>query len=284
MGASVSINTRRSPSVRILSYSVIIILILFSLAPLIWMLSTSFKTMTEQTAFPPTIIPREFTVRPYIDGWNSRPFGRFFFNTAFVSLLTTMLCVALSSLSGYGFSRYKIYGSKALLTVLFALQMFPPSVTIIPYFIGISRLGLMNTYAALVLAYTSFSLPLSIWMMKSFIDGVPKELDESAKLDGCSPLRTYTEIVLPLARPGLIAVVIFTFLGAWKEYLFALTLASKPSKLMISVAITSFIGEFGTSWNEMMAMGLISIIPVVVIFVFLQNYLVSGMISGAIKS
>ncbi|MDL2229555.1 carbohydrate ABC transporter permease [Treponema sp. OttesenSCG-928-L16] len=198
--------------------------------------------------------------------------------------MTTVLCVSLSALCGYGFSRYRIAGSNILLTLLFALQMFPTSVVIVPYFMGINRLGLMNTYPALVLAYCSFSLPLSIWMMKSFLDSVPKELDESAKIDGCTPLRTFLSITLPLARPGLIAATIFTFLGAWKEYLFALTLASKPDRLMISVAITSFIGEHSTSWNQMMAMAIISILPIVFIFIFLQNYLVSGMISGAVKA
>jgi multiple sugar transport system permease protein len=168
--------------------------------------------------------------------------------------------------------------------MLFALQMFPASVVIVPYFIGINKLGLINTYPALVFAYCSFSLPLSIWMMKAFVDSVPKELDESAKIDGCTPLRIFLNIVFPLTRPGLIAVTIFTFLGAWKEYLFALTLANKPDRLMISVAITGFIGEHSTSWNQMMAMSIISIIPIVLVFVFLQNYLVNGMISGAIKS
>lgn len=274
---------KSSPISRLLSFLVVILLVLFSIAPLIWMISTSFKTTQEATAFPPSIIPHHFTIKPYIEGWNSRPFGRYFFNTALVSILTTLLCVSLASLCGYGFSRYKIHGSNILLTILFALQMFPSSVTVVPYFIGISKLGLMNTYAALILAYSSFSLPLCIWMMKSFLDGVPKELDESARLDGCNSLQTFTRIILPLARPGLIATTIYSFLGAWKEYLFALTLANKPDKLMISVAITSFIGEHSTSWNQMMAMGLISIIPVVIIFLFLQNYLISGLTSGAVK-
>lgn len=275
---------KSSIGMRLLSILVVTILVLFSVLPLIWMLSTSFKTTAEQSAFPPTIIPKEFTISPYIDGWNSRPFDRYFFNTAFVSVATTALCVALASLCGYGFSRYRIKGSNMLLTLLFALQMFPTSVIIVPYFMGINKLGLMNTYAALCIAYASFSLPLCVWMMKSFFDSVPKELDEAARLDGCGPLQTFGRIILPLARPGLIAATIFTFLGAWKEYLFALTLANKPNMLVISVAITSFIGEHSTSWNQMMAMGVISIIPVLLIFIFLQNYLVGGMISGAVKS
>jgi ABC-type glycerol-3-phosphate transport system permease component len=269
---------------RLLTVLVVIILVVFSLAPLVWMLSTSFKTTAEQTAFPPTIIPKNFTILPYIEGWKSRAFGRYFYNTALVSIITTLLCVTLSSLCGYGFSRYKLKGSNLILTMLFALQMFPTAVVIVPYFMGINKLGLMNTPLALIIAYTSFSLPLCVWMIKSFFDGIPMELDQAASIDGCSPFKTFLRIILPLARPGLIACVIFTFLGAWKEYLFALTLANNDKVRVISVAITSFIGEHSTSWNQMMAMGIISIIPVVLIFFFLQKYLISGMISGAVKS
>lgn len=268
---------------RVLSKCIVIILVAFSIAPLIWMLSTSFKTTVEQTAFPPTLIPKNFTLKPYIEGWQSKSFGRYFYNTAFVSIITTALCVTLSSLCGYGFSRYKLKGSNLMLTLLFALQMFPTSVVIVPYFMSINKLGLMNTHLALIIAYTSFSLPLCIWMIKSFLDGIPIDLDQAAHIDGCSPLRTFLMIVLPLARPGLIACIIFTFLGAWKEYLFALTLANKQNVMVISVAITSFIGEHSTSWNQMMAMGIVSIIPVILIFLFLQKYLISGMISGAVK-
>ena len=136
---------------------------------------------------------------------------------------------------------------------------------------------------ALIIAYSSFSLPLCIWMLKAFFDGVPQELDNSARIDGCNPLSTFVYIILPLALPGLVATVIFTFLSAWKEYMFALTLANKDSVRVISVAVTSFIGEHSTSWNQMMAMSIVSTIPVILVFVFLQKYLISGLTAGAVK-
>ena len=276
-------NLRYPIHIRALCIIITAILLMFSLPPLIWMVSTSFKTTKEQAAYPPTLIPKDFSVSGYIEGWTSRNFGRYYKNTILVSIATTFLCVALASLCAYGFSRYKITGSNILLTLLFALQMFPTSVVIVPYFKLIKFLNLYNTMGALIIAYSSFSLPLCIWMLKAFFDGVPQELDNSARIDGCNPLSTFVYIILPLALPGLVATVIFTFLSAWKEYMFALTLANKDSVRVISVAVTSFIGEHSTSWNQMMAMSIVSTIPVILVFVFLQKYLISGLTAGAVK-
>jgi len=275
---------KQSLAEKITSTIIIIILLTFSLAPIVWMVSTSFKTTQEQTAIPPTLIPKNPTISPYIEGWQAKPFNKIFLNTLIVSMITTVLCVVLASLAGYGFSRFHFRGSNFILMLLFVSQMFPTSAIIMPYFMLILKLGLLNTRISLILSYTSFSLPLCVWMLKSFVDSVPKELDEAAHLDGASPFQTYRLVILPLTRPGLISATIFTFLNAWKEYLFALTLANRPEKWMLSVAITSFIGEHATSWNQMMAVSLISITPIILIYLFLQKYLVSGMISGAIKS
>jgi multiple sugar transport system permease protein len=269
---------------RAVTIAVVVVLLVFALGPFTWMLSTSLKATREQEQYPPTLIPKEPTLSPYVEGWTSRPFGRYFLNTLLISAMTTALCVALASLCGYGFSRYRLPGSKVLLTGLFVAQMFPPAVIIIPYFIAMKKLGLINTYAALILAYSSFSLPLCVWMLKAFFDRIPRELDEAARIDGCSAFQTFARVILPLAKPGLVATTIFAFLGAWKEYLFALTLTTRRDMYVISIGISSFVGEHSTSWNQMMAMSVISILPVLLIFVFLQRYLISGLVSGAVKS
>lgn len=269
---------------RVISIVTVCLLLFFSLAPFVWMLSTSLKSTREQEQYPPTIIPLKPTISPYIEGWKSQPFGRYFVNTFIVSAGTTILCVVLASLCGYGFSRFDLFGSKFLLTLLFVAQMFPPAVIIIPYFISMHRLGLTNTYTALILAYSSFSLPLCVWLLKAFFDGIPREIDEAAKIDGSGPFQSFVRVILPLTKPGLVAATIFSFLGAWKEYLFALTLSTRRNMYMISIGISSFIGEHSTSWNRMMAMSVISILPVLVIFIFLQKYLISGLVSGAVKS
>lgn len=261
----------------------ILVLILFSILPLLWMVSTSFKDTFEQSAYPPRLIPKNFTLEGYVEGWNSRNFGNYFKNTLIVSILTTIICVSLSTACGYGFSRFRIKGATFLLTLLFALQMFPSAVVIVPYFRIINVFGLYNTRWALLIAYTSFSLPLCVWILKAFYDTIPIELDQAAKIDGCSHFKAFTQIVTPLIQPGIIAALIFTFLGAWKEYLFALTLANKDQVRVISVAVTSFIGEHSTSWNQMMAMSIVSTLPVIFIFVFLQKYLISGLTAGSVK-
>ena len=269
---------------RIFSGLFITVIVLFSILPVLWMISTSIKTTQEETANPPVLIPEHPTLQGYIDGWQSKDFTGYLLNTVYVSVITTVVCVSMASLAGYGFSRFFIRGKNLILTIIFVFQMFPTTVVIIPYFLMMSSWNLLNDPWSLIISYTSFSLPLCIWMLKAFFDAVPQELDEAACLDGCNSFQSYWHIILPLTRPGMIASVIFTFLGAWKEYLFALTLCSKQKQWVLSVAITSFIGEHSTSWNQMMAVSLLTMTPIIITFLFLQNYLIGGMTAGAVKS
>jgi multiple sugar transport system permease protein len=269
---------------KFLSWIVIGCLVFFAMFPFYWMINTSFKTHQEASRIPSTFVPEQFTVKGYIDGWNSRPFGRYFVNTLVVSLLTTITATALAILAGYGFSRFRIKGGPILLLLLLGVQMFPSAMLIVPYFISMRQLGILNTYWALVLAFSSFALPLCIWMLKAFFDTIPREIEESGLIDGCTRWQTLIKLILPLSRPGIGATVIYTFINAWKEYLFALTLATNQDMYVVSVGIAAFIGEHTTYWNEMMAMSIISILPVVILFVLLQRHLIAGLTAGAVKA
>lgn len=174
----------------IISTLVLTTLLTYAILPLLWMLSTSFKTNREAQQVPATIIPREFSLKGYKDGWTSRRFDRYFVNTSIVTFGTTVIAITLGSFAGYGFSRFRMRGKKILLTSLLVLQMFPTATIIIPYFMVMRQLHLINTYWALIFAYTSLTLPLCVWMLKAFFDSIPRELDEAAMIDGCTSITT----------------------------------------------------------------------------------------------
>lgn len=274
---------KKSLPLRLASWAVIAVLVAFAIFPLYWMVATSLKTASQATAIPSTLVPSPPTAEGYVDGWTSRPFGRYFLNTAILAVGTTVVATVFALFASYGFSRFRLTVGPLLLTVLLIFQMFPSSLLIVPYFMLMRQLQLINTYWALILAYTSFSLPICIWMLKAFFDSIPSSIEDAGLIDGCSRWQVLLHIVLPLSLPGVGAAVIYIFIHAWKEYVFALTLATNRDMYVVSVGIAAFIGEHTTDWNEMMAMSVISIIPVVVLFILLQRHLVSGLTAGAVK-
>ncbi len=216
--------------------------------------------------------------------WKLRPFPLYFYNTILVVVGTTLLCSAVALPASYGFSRFTFRGSKSILKFILATQMFPQILLVTPYFIMMAKLKLLDTHISLILAYSSFCLPFCTWVMKGFIDSIPKELDEAAFIDGYSKLMTFLKVVLPLSVPGLITTLIFTFVVAWNHYLFALCLTTTEKMNLLSVAIPSFLGMYEIRWNHIMAASTIVVLPAVVFYVLLGKYLVSGLTAGAVKA
>jgi ABC-type glycerol-3-phosphate transport system permease component len=258
-------------------------LAVFSLFPFAWIVITSFKDITETFLIPPSWWPQRFTLQNFITVWTIQSFGRYFLNSLIVSGVTTVLSIALASLAGYGFSRYRLPGGRAMMVAVLAAQMFPGIVLLIPYFTMASRLQMLNSYPVLILAYTSFSLPFCIWMMKGFFDGIPVELDEAATIDGCSALGAFLRVVLPLSLPGVVATAIFSFLVAWNEYLFAVVLATRENMYVVTVGIASNIGQFRIQWNELMAEAVLATVPTIILYALLERHLVRGLSAGAVK-
>jgi multiple sugar transport system permease protein len=264
-------------------YPALISVTLAVLFPLGWMLSTSLKTEPETFRTPPTWIPLEPTFQPYLSIWQMKNFARYFANTAVVAVSATLLSLLLAVPASYGFARFRFRGARLLMSFILVTQMLPSVLLVIPYFTLMRIVGLLNTHLALVLAYASFSLPFSTWMLQGFFATIPRQLDESAMVDGCSRLQAILRVVVPLAVPGLGATSLFTFLLAWNHYLFALTLATKESMYTISVGLGAMIGEFRIAWNELMAAALLATIPTLIVYVFLERYFVQGLMGGAVK-
>ncbi len=260
-----------------------LVLLAVTLFPFYWMVNTSLKPQSEVFQSPPTLFSFNWSLAAYGRVLATRAVGRYFWNSAVISLGATLLAVGLSALAAYGFSRFRMRWERPLILVLLFTQMLPGTLLIIPYFQLMAKLQLINTYGALILAYVSFALPFSTWMLIGFFRSIPLELDEAAMVDGCGRLRAFWRVILPLSVPGLVAVGIFTFLLAWNAYVFALVLTTDPKMFPLSVGIANMMGEYQVLWNEMMAAAVLATLPVFILYGFLERYLVQGITAGAVK-
>ena len=254
-----------------------------TLFPFYWMLNTSLKAPVEVFASPPTFWSAHWSLDAYATIFATRPVARYFVNSLVVAIGATVLSVALSALCAYGITRFFPRGATPFVMFLLFTKMLPETLLIIPYFQLMSDLGLLDTYLALILAYSSFSLPFSVWMLIGFFRSIPREIDEAATMDGAGTLQTFRRVILPLARPGLVAVALFTFLIAWNSYVWALVLTTDASMFVLSVGIANMVGEYRVQWNELMAAAVVAAVPVMVLFAFLERHLVAAITAGAVK-
>lgn len=266
-------------SVVLVTAAVTFVLIL----PLLLMVSTAFKPSPEIFQVPPKFLPQEPTLEAFKNVLQDSDYLRFFRNSYIISSSVALFCVILSLLAGYGFSRFNIKGGSYLLVITLVIQMFPGMAKVIPYFDMFNRMGLYDTYTALIIAHASFALPFSLWMMKSYFDSIPVDLEEAAMVDGATRLQSLLKVVAPLTLPGIIAVAAQAFLWSWNEYLFSLILTKGPEKGPITLGIGFFFGEFTISWNSIMVVAILSSIPLMLLFIFAQRYLVEGITAGAVK-
>ena len=258
-------------------------LLVLTLFPMYWIVVSSLKTNLETHSVPVTFLPAVWSLDAYREIFERRNFAHYLSNAMIVSAATTLWGVGVAAWSGYGFARYDFRFKPAVMAFVLIAQSFPRILLVIPYFAMANRFGLKDTYLGLILAYSTFIQPLCLWIMKEYFEQIPRELDEAAMVDGASPYRAFWDIILPLARPALGATAIIGFLTAWNEYEFALVLTSSERVRTISVAIASFVGEFTTEWNQVMAAAAVGTIPVVIVFLFFQKQLMHGLTGGAVK-
>ena len=266
----------------------LLFMLLYTAVPMIWMLLTSIKSGFAAMSFPPQWWPAEPTLASYqklLDPQNSvgQDFLHFFWNSLFVSTITTILSVAVAVPAAYAFSRFSFPGRNFLFFSVLLRNMFPAVIFLVPLFILMRFLGLVNTHGSLVLTYMTFGLPLSIWLLKGFYDNIPVQLEQAARIDGATRFQAFVVIVMPLSVPGIIATAIYSFIGAWNEYIYAYTFLSKNDQLTLPVGIQRFFSENTTDFPGLMAASFMMSVPVVVLFLLLQRYFVRALTEGAVK-
>jgi multiple sugar transport system permease protein len=255
----------------------------FWMVPFLWMVSTSFKGIDEVYAFPPRFLPELLRWSNYVEAWQAIPFTRFFFNSLFVALGTTAAVVLTSSMAGYSFARLRYPGRDLLFLAYLGTIMIPFPVLIIPLFILMRQLGLVDTLAGLILpaAFTAWGT----FLMRQFMLSIPREIEEAARMDGASFWRIYVQIILPLSRPVIATLGIFTFLGSWNDFLWPLITISSVENKTLPLGLTMFQSQIPikTPWQLVMAAATFSVLPVLIVFVLGQKYYVRGIATTGLK-
>lgn len=267
----------------LLTYAVLLAIVLFAILPLFWVLITSFKPEGDIVTATLQYWPQHVTLDNYLTLWRRSSFPTLMKNSAIVSVMTVIICLLLGTLAAYGISHYRFRGRDRLMLFLLVSRMFPIVLLLIPLFVMMKALGLLDSHLGLALAYSTFLLPICIWMLKGFFDAIPIDLEEAARIDGCTRLGALFRIVLPLARPGLVATAVFVAIGAWNEFLLALMLTTSQGSRTWPVGLQLMVGEFQLPWGQLSAGGIISIVPVIAFFSLVQRALVRGLTAGAVK-
>ena len=255
---------------------------LTALIPLLYMIITALKTYNQVFDIN-EIIPKTITFQNYVQVIGKANFMIYFRNSVIVAVTTTLLCMLLSIAAGYAMTRYRIIGAKKLKVGILYTRMFPSILLALPYYVIMKNLHLGDSLPGLILIYSSFTIPFTIWNMQTFFMQLPWDLEDAARIDGCTRTQALFKVILPLARPGIIATSLFSFMTCWDEYMFANLFISSTSKKTVSLGIQSFIGEYSTDWGCMMAATVIAMIPVLIFFLIAQKHLVSGLSAGSVK-
>jgi len=252
--------------------------LLFTLVPFYWMLLFAFRPSGSTALFPWPL-----TFEHFAKVWTGGGFGTFFLNSVYVALASLVISIVVGLMGGYALARFSFRGKGAFLLVMLCTQFVPGAMLLIPLFQIFNGIGLTNSLWSLIIGDSVFQLPLSLVLMVGFIRNVPIDIEEAAWIDGCSRFRAFIAVVLPLLRPGIVAVGSFAFISAWNNFLLAVMFISSQDKFTIPVGLSYLIGEFGTDFGALAAGGVIAVVPVVAIFAFVQRYLVQGLSAGAVK-
>lgn len=266
-------------------YPLVMVALLFALAPIYWMLTISFKREIDQFAVPPIWFFFTPTFEHYRDAFLMRSFGQYLINSAIVAVASTLFAMTIGTLAAYALARFKMpyrLDRKLSLWIL-STRMFPPIVTVVPLFLMMRDLQLLNTLASLVILYTGFNLPFVVWMMRGFFIEVPRELEEAALVDGDSRLGALRRVLLPLVAPGLAATAVFCLIISWNEFLFALVMTQTDSAMTLPVGIAGRVTQYEIKWGVMSAAGVVAMMPILIFAMALQRYLVRGLSLGAVK-
>lgn len=266
---------------RSLGYLILIILTVLSIFPLVWMLLTSLRDRRE--VFTDTLIPDELILDAYTFILTEFHILNFLWNSVMVTFFTIVAVVALSTMAGYAFAHLDFWGKEVIFLILLGTLMVPPAVLIIPLFLQLRDFNLIDSRLGLILAYIGGGLAFSVFLMRSFFKTLPTELIDAGLVDGASEFAIFWRVMLPLAKPGIATVLIFQFMGTWNEFIFAATFVHTPALRTLQPAIFSMVGRYSTNWPALTAALTISVLPIIIVYVFMQRQFVAGLTAGAIK-
>ncbi|MBL8130420.1 MAG: carbohydrate ABC transporter permease [Anaerolineae bacterium] len=267
----------------LLTAAILIAVTLFAIFPLVWTFLTSLKVEADIVTSTMQYIPERVTFDNYVALWQRSGFPQLVTNSLIVTTLTMTICMSIGSLAAYSLSRFRFFFRDQMLLLYLVVRMFPAVLMIIPLFIILRNLGMLDSRFGLALAYTTFLMPICVWMMKGFFDAIPVDLEEAARIDGCTRLGALNRIVLPLVRSGLVATSVFIGIASWNEFLFALMLTTSQGSRTWPVGLQLMVGEFQLPWGTLSAGGIISIVPIIIFFSIVQRSLIRGITAGAIK-
>ncbi|MBP3476106.1 MAG: carbohydrate ABC transporter permease [Lachnospiraceae bacterium] len=281
MGEEKKLNRKKNVLFCVISVIVLCIM----LFPLFWILVTSLKTEQEIFQIPPTLYPHVLNLKSYAAQVETGDFNMFraFGNSFIISVGAMLIAVVLAVPASYAIARYRFVGRKAMLLGFLVTQMLPVSVLLTPMFIMFKGMNVYNTWGSPILADATLGIPFSVLILKNYFASIPKELEEAAYIDGCGRLRAFMKVLVPVAKPGVIVCAIFSFLYSWGDLAYGMTFILDQQKRPITAGIFNFMGQYGTTWSYLTAFAIVTIIPVALIFIFMQKYIIAGMTSGAVK-
>ncbi|MDB5079332.1 MAG: hypothetical protein JWP00_1256 [Chloroflexi bacterium] len=269
----------------IASYVVIFFFAIIALFPFFWMIRTALAPATESFALKPKLLPSSLTFENLTRVITSPnvPFIKYFQNSVVVSVATTLLVIVVGSWGAYALARLTFKGQRAFGSSLLLIQMFPGILLIIPLYVILAKLGLINNFVGLSVAYTTLNLPFVVWLLRGYFLSIPSEIEDAARIDGCTYFGVLWRVVLPLAAPGLAAVATLAFVNSWNEFLIAYVLINDDSQKVLSIGLASYVDQFTTDYSGLFAMATLTTLPVVIVFMVFQRYLVGGLTTGSVK-
>lgn len=274
---------REPKYVTVARHVVLLAFVAIALWPVLDVVSISLRPGNQLRTTQWQLIPNDWTLDSYFELFTSQPFLRWLGNSMLVATAVTVTGVALASIGGYAFSRFRFVGRQAMMLSILTTQMFPATMLLLPLYLMIAKLGLLNTYLGLCVFYVSTALPFCVWQMKGFYDTIPRSLEEAARIDGCTPWQAFRLVILPLAAPGLVITALFIFMSAWSEYLVAAQILQDRDMYTLPLGLKSFQSSMSTQWGLYAAASILVSVPVMTVFVLLSRYLVSGLTLGSVK-
>lgn len=251
--------------------------------PLYWMVVTSFKPESDIFKTPPTLIPETVTTENYVYAWTQTKIPVYFLNSVIYALGTLAVVLICASLAAYSLSRFKFRGKAGYLVVILLTQLMPLTSLIVPLYVSFGALGLLNSRAALIVFYSAIQIPVATWLLLSYFNSIPKDIDEAARIDGCNNIQILYKMVLPMAKPGLMAVSLSVIISIWQELMVAMTFTNVDSMRPLMAGVSAAVTKSGVKWGQMTATGVIACVPIIIAYIFLQKYLVEGLTGGAVK-